>query len=153
MAFYDVPGVYPRVLDESQFSEPQGQTPCAVVGAFAKGPLVPTLVTSVQQLYTLFGNNDPSIGFAGYCATAALGGDDLSAGALNPRGTTQVWVRRVVHSDALFAVTAFNAGAWVVDGSGDADPSARAWNSGDSFIVFPLGAGAAPKWRFQSVPR
>jgi hypothetical protein len=145
MPFYSVPGVYPRVNDQSQFSRPSGSTPSAIVVVAAKGPVgKPVLCTSPADYIRKFGAPNAAYSLATYAAFTALGADAGLAGGQGVRGTSQLWVVRA-HNAALYGALNLTQATGLLAPVEFADPAAYAIPAGVSFTVVPKGPGAYAK--------
>lgn len=149
MPFYSVPGVYPRVNDQSQFSRPSGSTPTGIVVVSPKGAIdKPVLCTSPADFIEKFGAPNAAYSLAMYAAFTALGGDAGIAGGQGVRGTSQLWVMRAVKNALWGALAYVNTGGTVLAAE-PADPDAYTFVTGQSFLITGTGPGAYIKSEFK----
>lgn len=115
------PGVY---LNEKSFQSlvaSASETTVAVIGAAAKGPEEPVLVTSQQQLLSKFGNpliDDPAV----YSALVVLS------------QCSRLYFRRVVGVAGAAAKGTATTGGWVFEAT-----SKGTWSNGYEVVITPVG--------------
>lgn len=122
-------GVYKREVDRSQRLNSIQSTIGAIVGSSSKGPVgKPTLVTSVEEFVSIFGEPKPSNGYMHYAAIHFL------------TEASRLYVTRVVNNTTKDTL---NAGAFLtVDDLNASVPQIRLddWDTG------PISSGAKGKW-------
>jgi hypothetical protein len=128
-AAYDVPGVFGRIIDATQFVEVTTPLTLGMVGTASKGPLeIPTTVTSIAEFFRLFG---PPVldSYSYYAADAYFAhGSHMIFTRVESAATPAAFATYDVDSSLADPVlTAISEGTWahdidiyIVEGSGGA---------------------------------
>lgn len=131
---YFYPAVYTKETNLSNIVQAASSSVGAIVFGSKKGPLGWTLATSDKQFSDIYGNPDPSVSMAHYCAKDFL------------RFGKQLWCNRVVNG-STYPILAYDSIANTLTAqTAAADPTAYAFpaatvSNAQTFIVYPIGPG------------
>lgn len=126
---YLSPGVYTREIDLSQIVQISGASVGAMVFGSNKGPVVPRFIASDKQFIETYGEPDPQVSLAHYCALEFL------------REGGSGWFLRVTNG-ATYSVLEYDTSTNTFSNTSEADPTAHSFSSANkSFVVYPIGPG------------